>query len=136
MSAYVISSTTMSLVVTAICSKSDWGHQRIDDFAGIKTDSQGAETKIGRALFQMNIDAVDQRYSEKSGDDSAVRYCYRVPDASIRPAAHFKAIESLIYQCSVGDICKRPLYEELRRASGNIAKAIVRAMPAYEKAVW
>ena len=42
----------------------------------------------------------------------------------------------LLYQCSEGKVPNRRLYDELNRAAGELAQAIVQDLPEYEKASW
>jgi hypothetical protein len=140
MSAFVISITQMDLVVTAICSADQVYGQHIPQFAGEHTIDDSAATRIGRALFAMNVDAVTQRYSAKDAAEYwevslAKTYTYTRPRVVV-PAAAFKAMQCLQYQCSEGNVPESDLYRELEAAQAIIARKIVEAMPSYQRAAW
>jgi hypothetical protein len=140
MSAFVISPETMSRAVRAICARNSYG-QIIPTFAGVDTSAKNACTLIGRRLFTLNVEAVMQRYP----DDNASEYAYTETFELLtpnNPAMHrgkaliagYKALGSLAYQCSEGDVPQTDLYRELRTAMGAIAEQIVTNLPEYEAA--
>jgi hypothetical protein len=143
MSAFIVSTDTMDLAVAAICHAGQYGQIAPHmDVAGIRiyTSEKGAGTAIGRALWAMNLDACQQRYpSHADRLKAGVPGNYIPPCRKLKPAelvAGFKALECLSYQCSEGNVPDSPLYGELTRVMGEVAVAIVRALPAYERAPW
>ncbi len=154
MSAFVVSSDCMVRAVQAICARNTYG-QVIRTFDGIATEGDGAATEIGRRLFTLNIEAVQQRYPETldapdnlpgpcddNGNSTALRdaidFCCGVPrrQTSEQLAARLKALQCVAYQCAEGDIPDTPLYRELERAIGLVACEIVSRLPAYDQAEW
>ncbi len=155
MSAFVVDTGTMDRVVRGIIASSRYG-QIIDRFADIDTTERGAGTRIGRLLFSLNIEAVFQRYPGCAddpgdmpgpiGDDGrsealkmASDYTYRSIAKRVDTEAMVhscKAMRCLRYQCSEGDVPGTELYRELQAAIGEIALAVVEAMPCYSAAPW
>lgn len=91
--------------------------------------------ELGRKLFAMNQRAVQARYGvRKDGYDAVPEYRYVsvIPD---RYAA-LKALCSLKYQCSEGDVPEEPLYKELSEAVSELALKIAMSAPEYERAAW
>ena len=138
MSAFLVNTTVMAKVVTAIL-------LNFDTFDGESTcrtamlasptDAQKeAGTKIGQKLFLMNRRALCARYG--LGDHVRVPEFIFEKWADASPVSQFKAISCLIYQCSEGEVPNGPLFGELNRAAGQLAQAIVQELPEYEQASW
>src|SRR5215472_4158662 len=119
MSAFLVNTTVMAKVVTAIL-------LNLDTFDGESTcrvtllaDPTGAQkeagTKIGRKLLLLNRKALRARYG--CGEH------LRVPEfifdtwAEATPVAQLKAIRCLLYQCCEGKVPNSPLYDELNHAA-------------------
>ena len=135
MSSFIVNSNVMNKVVTAIL-------LNLDTFDGestcrvallaTPTDAQkAAGTKIGNKLFLLNRKAVCARYgcSTLGPPDFAFK---EWADAS--PVEQFKAISCLLYQCCEDKVPNSPLYDELNRAAGELAQAIVQDLPEYDQA--
>ena len=142
MSAYVVDARTMDYAVDAITHRRRSYGPTIARFAEIETAAPDAATAIGRALFAMNIEAVQQHYPDTRRDPSNLpgpgagaeklgstyRHTRRLPLSLV---AGLKRLTELRYQCPEGDVYKSPLYAELERAIGTIALAIVEDLPGY-----
>jgi hypothetical protein len=154
MSAFVIDAGAMDQVIRALFGRTRYG-QIVPRFDGAFTapghPGSADPTETGRKLFTMNVEAVTQRYldcranpKDLPGPAGAhlLPTAYRAPERLARPldqatmVACYKAIKSLLYQCSEGDMPDSPLYGELERAAGQIAGDIVRDLPAYQAAAW
>jgi hypothetical protein len=137
MSAFIVNTSVMAKVVTAIL----LNHDTFDGestsrsaFLATPTDAQKeAGTTIGRRLFLLNRRALRARYG-----------CSTVglPDFAFKewavasPVEQFKAMSCLLYQCSEGNVSDTQLYGELNRAAGELAQRIVQDLPEYDKASW
>jgi hypothetical protein len=99
------------------------------------TDAQKeAGTKIGRKLFLLNRKALRARYG--CGEHLRVPEFVFEKWADATPVGQFKAISCLLYQCCEGKVPNSPLYDELNRAAGELAQAIVQELPEYDQASW
>jgi len=159
MSAFVIDQATMTRALRGIFAAhpmASWSGQIVPEFCGDCT-SYGdrrwiAPTMLGRRLFALNIEAVQQRYPDCRADPSNMpgfdgcEYMasrYEAPasligarcDAALL-ADSLKALQCLIYQCSEGNVPETAEYQALKAAESAIAIAIAEAHPAYARARW
>jgi hypothetical protein len=93
-----------------------------------------AGTKIGRKLFLLNRKALRARYG--CGEHLRVPKFIFEKWADASPVSQFKAISCLLYQCNEGKVPNSQLYDELNRAAGELARAIVQELPEYDQASW
>ncbi len=90
---------------------------------------------LGASMFQMNIDAVNERYGENQAQE------FRTLDYefSFEMADDIQVLKSLqcwIYQCSEGDVPDHKLYQAFKNLEGRIACGIVSRTDAYNTATW
>jgi hypothetical protein len=101
--------------------------------------------KLVNALFDLNIQAVKERYGDESpatmpghvqtNKQLAIgQIPYAYTDANIIQV--YKSLKCLIYQCSEGNVPNTPLYKFLEELENTIARHIVSELPEYEKAEW
>jgi hypothetical protein len=134
----MVNTNVMAKVVTAILLNFDTFDGESTCRAALlaaPTDAQKeAGTKIGRKLFLLNGKALCARYGSANH--------LRLPDfvfekwADATPVEQFKAISCLLYQCCEGKVPNSPLYDELNRAAGELARAIIQELPEYDQASW
>ena len=136
MSAYIVDKYTIDRILTFLYLKPDGFEHAInrwqDDFFGEVGEVYDTPEKLGQALWQLNIDAVDQRYREQN--DILVYDRLNLKPASALQV--YKSIQCLLYQCSEGDAPTRPLFRRLRQLQTNIGEAIIEQLPEYDKAKW
>lgn len=154
MSAFVVSPHTMDRALCGLFATDRDTRSIVHVFADIPLASADA-SEIGRRLYWMNIDAVQQCYPDTLADPAnmpgpagAARLshtyvafqCYWRPCVGDRGLDRlvdaYKAMQCLRYQCSEGNVPGTPLYAELTRAMGLIAERIVSTLPAFEAAKW
>jgi hypothetical protein len=138
MSAFIVNTNVMAKVVTAILLNLDAfdgeGKCRVA-LLGSPTDAQKeAGTKIGRKLFLLNGRALRARYG--CGEHLRLPEFVLERWADATPIEQFKAMRCLLYQCCEGKVPNTPLYDELNRVAGELARRIVQDLPEYEKASW
>ena len=138
MSAFIVNTTVMAKVVTAIL-------LNLETFDGestcrtamlaAPTDAQKeVGTKIGQKLFLMNRRALCARYG--LGDHLRVPEFIFEKWADAPPIEQFAALRCLLYQCHEGKVLEGPLYGELNHAAGELAQRILQDLPEYQKASW
>lgn len=132
MSAFEVSNKTMQKVIWGIktvCRESFHSPEKlgISDIYDYKQWND-----LGKRLFEMNIEAVNQRYEEKN--NTKVFFIYNQPECTKFEA--LKAMECLLYQCSEGNVIETPLYKELDLYVNLMQKNIIKEMPEYENAEW
>ena len=139
MSAYVVDDETIVRIVTYF--QTDGSNHPIMrgrvycllmDAGYIISDEQEAR-RLAKDLFDMNVTAVCQRYSDESPDNYAFDWV-SVPIPSAVQAV--KSLDCYLYQCSEGNVPDQPLYKVVNQICGIICGGIVRASREYDKAEW
>jgi hypothetical protein len=105
----------------------------IDKVVGYMYDGQHQDqlTEFGKALYAMNVNAVNQRYEE---NNEPPEYEYRQRNCNRHET--LKAMHCLHYQCSEGNVPEMALYKELEAAIGRLADDIATDAPEYDAAPW
>lgn len=142
MSAFMVSPECMNHVVNAIRERHWRPHSRFLTFGGIDLAAPDAETQVAAILYQMNQEALKQRYPESHSDGGCsdipeYRFSWVLGDSKIAKSVRaYKACQCLGYQCAEGDVPETPLYQELEAFEAWLAKEIVTMLPEYESAQW
>ena len=102
--------------------------------------------KFADALWDLNIEAVHQRYPDDTVDKMPGTYTdktstklvhhapYRYTPTSVVQA--YKSLRCLLYQCSEGDVPNHPIFKLLEKTGDIMARQIVSDLPEYAKAKW
>jgi hypothetical protein len=138
MSAFVVEDKTINRVVSFLATdrESDWLRRRIIKELGLDLETELGRETLGKLMFSLNVDAVNQRYGENAAQEfRPLNYQYRMEISCNRLMA-FKALQCWHYQCSEGDIDETPLYQLMERVQGWLAEAIVTRLEAYDKLAW
>ena len=137
MSAYIVDDETIDRIVNYVkfTQNGEEAAQRILQKYVIDPE------KLGRELFALNVEAVRQRYSDcKSIEDMPGKighYEYvHTPSINGNRFQILKSMKCWLYQCSEGDVPKRPLFKAIEELSNDLAHTIVGGMPEYERARW
>lgn len=138
MSAFVVEDKTINRIVTflAMDRDVDWMRRDIVRKLGFSIADQAGKEKLGKLMFELNVNAVNQRY----GPDEAASF--RLLDYKFRTELYgnsiqvFKSLECWLYQCSEGNVPESELYQFMEHIAGQIAKGIVMNLPAYDKLAW
>jgi len=133
MSAFIVDKKTMDRVLGFITSQPD------TSLKGRPLD------QLGRELFAMNLDAVNQRYPARNPDrlpgpndhsDIFDNYTF-APDLDASAAEELKAAKCLVYQSCEGDVPDTStLYRELNRLTQTPLSEAISETPEYEAAAW
>ena len=132
MSAFIVEKETVDRVVTAAI-KLRGQHGRPTDrvdlvYGGTEYERQ----ELGQKLYQMNCEAVGQRYREEN-PIPMYRFRKRITDSNIQL---YKSIQCLLYQCAEGSVYKSDFYNELEQLQNRFANYILENTPEYDKAEW
>ena len=119
--------------------------------AGYPVDDTDRLAALGQAMYDLNLEAVHQRYPDCETDDDLPGiigpkvYKFRlvglsavVFDADV-PVTIYQALKSLEcwhYQCSEGDVPERPLFQTMETVINYLQSAIISSLPEYERANW
>lgn len=139
MSAFVVADTTINRILEWLRRTDDypryrnpWYKEEIAKAAEIGRSDEEFYVKLGQAMHNLNLDAVNDRYQENT-TASEFRYA-RMPHATDIQA--LKSLQCWLYQCSEGNVPERPLYQAFELASGRLALDIVGRLKEYETAAW
>lgn len=125
MSAFIVSNRTMTRVLYALRITHAIENMHLE-MHGTGFD------ELADFLYDMNADAVAQRYSKPKERPQWTPERGRVfskPDA-------LKALDCFLYQCAEGDVPDRPAYSAIKQAREELAYQILASMPAYQAAPW
>lgn len=106
------------------------------------TTSREGLADLGQALYNVNINAVAQRYPGDTidtlpgtyEDDKLVPYRYQREDCSLVQC--MKAMNCWHYQASEGNVPEQKLYKAFEQIALLLAAHIVKRTEEYDKAVW
>lgn len=138
MSAFVVEDKTINRVVSFLAYDREGGHIRrmIQERIGLDIESQVGQETLGKLMFSLNCDAVNQRY----GDDQAAEFRpldYKYTRDFYAARLHaFKALQCWSYQCSEGNIEETPLFQVMDRVRGDMAEMIVSRLKEYDTINW
>jgi hypothetical protein len=135
-SSYVVGAETLGRVVAHIEHANTFASRHLCDeltrLLGLPSGERW-HIELGRALHDMNVSAVCQRYT----DDSPGDYPYEHPRGHAPSLLHaYKALRCYLYQCSEGDVPLWTMYQMLVDYADHLANAIVQAMPEYDALPW
>jgi len=136
MSAYVVEDETINGVVAWLVADAQGSGQVAVDV--LRSHGYGQENfeRLARAMFQLNVEAVRQRYDE---DEPMLQHPQEFNYVSMMPPTDAQALKSLkcwLYQCSEGHVPESALYRMFREVERAIAVEIVSKLPEYEAAAW
>ena len=149
MSAFVCDDKTINRIVGGLNHAKDFGDFNCpypmpsEELKEIIGDNPA---EFGRALYSMNVNAVEQRYPDCVGnpdrlpgqcnEDGTHRpYRYQLFSPPERYQFH-KTLQCFLYQCMEGDVDELPLYKLLTVYLSKMANQIVTNSPTWEKAEW
>ena len=129
MSAYVVADETINEIVTWLCGPHrQWERRTVEE----ALDKQGkiGETfheQLGNAMFELNCNAVDQRYGDNQAQEfRPLDYKYK----ALYSGSNYHTYDQLgswIYQCSEGDVPESSeLFKALNLVYNNMAHTFFR----------
>jgi hypothetical protein len=139
MSAYIVADKTLNYVV-------NWLRREIDrlpiishklNAAGFDTGVPGWAEKLGHAMFQLNIKAVDARYGNgEAGKFRQLTYRFEHTEA-VSLVQVLKSLQCWLYQCNEGDVPTTELYGLFDTdVQMYLMDTIITKLPEYEEADW
>jgi hypothetical protein len=139
MSAFMVKDAKINSVV-------NWLRRNIDRFSliphklkelGFDTGESGWAERLGQAMFQLNIDAVESRY----GSGEAVKFRqldYRFEHTeAVSLVQVLKSLQCWLYQCNEGDVPETGLYGLFDMdVQLSLMDTIISKLPEYKLAEW
>jgi hypothetical protein len=141
MSAYIVADKTINNVVN--CLRRDVDLDRFSHIPhkltelGFDTGKSGWEERLGYAMFQLNVIAVDIRYgSDKVRKFRPLNYRYKVTEP-VPLVQVLKSLQCWLYQCNEKDIPTTALYGLFDMdVQLYLMTEIIDALPEYQNAIW
>ncbi len=139
MSAYMVNDETINRVVYWLyweVTKYQWLKDKLEQASGIDTTSYAWSETLGKAMFALNIAGVNDRYGE--GEAEKFReLTYRYKPAHGSPIQVLKSLQCWLYQCTEGEVVKRPLYRFFQdTVEPHLMSRIIADLPEYQAAAW
>ena len=96
--------------------------------------------KLAKDLFQLNIEAIEQRYGKGQAKEFRALN-FKFVDRCSKPNRNniyqcCKSLHCLMYQCSEGDVPEKELYKAMKEVIHKLEAHIVNSLPAYVRAAW
>ena len=146
MSAFVVEPKIISRVLSRLDSKRDdslrYTAERILNNIEFSLDDLHG---LGQAMYNLNVNAVGQRYPDSKGIDD-LPGCYSdgehldkftfVRQLSVPVIWAYKALQCWLYQCAEGNVTETKLYKAFREIQATMADSIIYHIPEYESAPW
>ncbi len=139
MSAYVVNDKTINDVISFLNLKQGGSDVYWSDYAltaiGIYVSTDDACRELAHEMFELNCNAVDQRYSKGAAAEfRPLDFKYTFSITSIMQA--YKSLSCWKYQCSEGDVPDSELFKKMTKVFDLLAHHIVQTSVAYDKAEW
>lgn len=139
MSAYLVEDETINRVVEWFCweiEKSPFLKEKLEAALGIDTTTYQWFVQLGHAMFQLNVTGMVSRYGEGAAKRFRKRnYAYKPAHGS--EIQVLKSLQCWLYQCTEGDVVKKPLYRFFREVvEPHLMRKIIGDLPEYEVAAW
>lgn len=131
MSAYIVDDNIINRIVTWIYKEFDLSPNFKKNFCERLNDINKANLRL--AMINMNIEAVNQRYSEKT----KLRKFFNCSNIEADDVQVCKSMSCWLYQCSEGNIGERDLYKLFKEyVHIYLLKKIVYNSKEYQEAKW
>jgi hypothetical protein len=139
MSAFIVEDKTINNVV-------NWLRREIDRLSfipdklqklGFDTTEDGWAERLGYAMFQLNINAVDARYGNRETEKfRKLDYRYQVT-VPVPLVPVLKSLQCWLYQCSGGAVPETEMYQLFdNEVQLYLMTEIIDTLPEYQNAVW
>ncbi len=139
MSAYIVQDKTINRVVSFLAmdrsSGGEYLRRIIQEETGCDLLTREGKEALGQAMFDLNCNAVEQRYGKGEAKEFRdLDYTFSL-DISANRFQAYKSLKCWRYQCSEGDVPEGSLlYATMEKVRGEMADDIVSSLPEYESA--
>ena len=133
MSAFVVEDKTINTVVCFLFTNQDfkdWFYRRFS----IDLDQDYATNQLGKAMFELNVKAVEQRYGKGEAKKfRPLNYEFHL-ELNTNHIKAYKALETWLYQCCEGVIPETTLYKTMHKVCNRLAHYLVQNNEQYRQA--
>jgi hypothetical protein len=139
MSAFMVKDETINRVVEWLyweVTKNQWLRDKLETASGIDTTTYAWAEALGKAMFDLNIAGVNDRYRDgEAGKFRKLTYHYTPGHGS--PIQVLKSLQCWLYQCTEGEVVKQPLYQFFQdEVEPHLMSSIINDLPEYRAAEW
>jgi hypothetical protein len=142
MSAFIVADKTINYIV-------NWLEKELEEIygttvirqklmeQGFDASESGWAERLGQAMFQLNVIAVDVRYgSGEARKSRPLTYHYKAT-APVPMTQVLKSLQCWLYQCNEGDVPMTALYTLFDNdVQVYLMTEIIDALPEYQNAIW
>lgn len=150
MSAFVVDPATINRILAYFRNEEKAGHfvggHTRRELQSIEFDFHNRDDcdNLGQAMYNMNVNAVSQRYPDDDRNSLPGRYSEEdVLDSykyeflrHVSSAQAYKSLQCWLYQCTEGNVTDNKLFRAFEKIAATLANEIVTSLPEYETAQW
>ena len=129
MSAFIVEQNTINRIVTVL----GLAKYRYIEIQLTELGLAGNPGILGRAMLEMNVDAVNQRYGDNT---NPLVLPYRYYPQPVSRIQGFKSLKCWLYQCTEGNVPQQKLFQVMETFCHFLAYEIIYSLPAYDNAEW
>lgn len=138
MSCFIVSDKSINAIVNALELNPlfRWNRDKIIHAAGLAPCCVDEKTfqLLAEKLLQMNYEAFDARYNDKTKDgEISIERNYSVDGSNVYL---YKTLQSYLYQCSEGDVNKSELFKALTEFMAFVASEVIGKLDEYKQVPW
>jgi hypothetical protein len=139
MSAYMVRDETINRVISWLSweiTRSEWLKRKVTDTLRLDTNKPNWEEILGLAMFELNIQGVNERYGEGEAQKFRKLNYHYIP-AHGSNIQVLKSLQCWLYQCMEGEVIKKPLYQFFGTiVEPHLMSSIISDLPEYKRAEW
>lgn len=149
MSAFVVEPDTINRILDFLRTKElqsqHVGKEAARQLDKVEFDLVNDPDSLGQAMYNMNINAVSQRYPDSDLSDcpgthspkgGLVKYRYKYIENTVNQFQALKSLRCWLYQCSEGNVPETKLYQAFKKIQHVLESDIIDNIPEYEAAQW
>lgn len=128
MSAYVVADDCINSIVTWLTHPHHtWERTQVEEALNEQgTIGETFEERLGNAMFELNCNAVDQRYGDNQAQEfRSLDYKYQ-PNYHVSGYGAYDRLGEWRYQCTEGNVPDGPLYKALDNVYNHMAHTFFR----------
>jgi hypothetical protein len=139
MSAYMVRDETINRVISWLSgeiTRSEWLKRKVTDTLCLDTNKPNWEEILGLAMFELNIQGVNERYGEGEAQKFRKLNYHYTPAHGLNIQV-LKSLQCWLYQCMEGEVVKNPLYQFFDIViAPYLMSSIISDLPEYQRAEW
>ena len=142
MSAFIVADKTINYIV-------NWLEKELEEIygttvirqkfmeQGFDASESGWTERLGQAMFQLNVIAVDIRYGNGEARKSRPLDYHHKVTATVPMTLVLKSLQCWLYQCNEGDVPQTALYTLFDNdVQVYLMTEIIDTLPEYQNAIW